>query len=140
MVHDPSLGTTDLGCRDDNADFQRDSTEYKRITQMLIGMLAILLTWIILKMVLGMSIKLLSSIIEHLPVISTFNKQGGMCIGVVKGLLMISIIGLILPILIEIPVISAFHSEIQTSYLGKWLYENNLIIIIYNNLFNIRSE
>lgn len=106
------------------------------ITQMLIGLLAILLTWIILKLVLGIVIGLLSTIVEHLPVISTFNRQGGLCIGIVKGLLILSLITLTLPILMEIPTMSNIQSAIQGSYIGKWLYENNLIIIIYNNLFN----
>ncbi len=107
------------------------------ITQMLIGMLALLLTWLVLKIVLAIVIKLLAGIVEHLPIISGFNKQGGLCLGVLKGVLILSIIGLIIPILIEIPIIQNIYSEIQSSYVTKWLYENNLIIIIYNYLFHV---
>lgn len=107
------------------------------ITKMLIGMLALLLTWLVLKIVLAVVIKLLAGIVEHLPIISGVNKQGGLCLGVLKGILILSIIGLIIPILIEIPIIQSIYSEIQSSYVTKWLYENNLIIIIYNYLFHV---
>lgn len=107
------------------------------VTQMLIGMLALFLTWVVLKIILTTVIKLLSGIIEHLPIISTFNKQGGLCLGIIKGILMLSIVGLIIPILIEIPSIQSIYLEIQSSYLSKWLYENNLIIMVYNYLFHI---
>ena len=107
------------------------------VTQMLMGMLALFLTWVVLKIILTTVIKLLSGIIEHLPIISTFNKQGGGCLGIIKGILMLSIVGLIIPILIEIPSIQSIYLEIQSSYLSKWLYENNLIIMVYNYLFHI---
>lgn len=107
------------------------------VTQMLMGMLALFLTWVVLKIILTTVIKLLSGIIEHLPIISTFNKQGGLCLGIIKGILMLSIVGLIIPILIEIPSIQSIYLEIQSSYLSKWLYENNLIIMVYNYLFHI---
>lgn len=107
------------------------------VTQMLMGMLALFLTWVVLKIILTTVIKLLSGIIEHLPIISIFNKQGGLCLGIIKGILMLSIVGLIIPILIEIPSIQSIYLEIQSSYLSKWLYENNLIIMVYNYLFHI---
>lgn len=107
------------------------------VTQMLMGMLALFLTWVVLKIILTTVIKLLSGIIEHLPIISTFNKQGGLCLGIIKGILMLSIVGLIIPILIEIPSIQRIYLEIQSSYLSKWLYENNLVIMVYNYLFHI---
>lgn len=107
------------------------------VTQMLMGMLALFLTWVVLKIIITTVIKLLSGIIEHLPIISTFNKQGGVCLGIIKGILMLSIVGLIIPILIEIPSIQSIYLEIQSSYLSKWLYENNLIIMVYNYLFHI---
>ena len=107
------------------------------VTQMLMGMLALFLTWVVLKIILTTVIKLLSGIIEHLPIISTFNKQGGLCLGIIKGILMLSIVGLIIPILIEIPSIQSIYLEIQSSYLSKWLYENNLVIMVYNYLFHI---
>ena len=107
------------------------------VTQKLMGMLALFLTWVVLKIILTTVIKLLSGIIEHLPIISTFNKQGGLCLGIIKGILMLSIVGLIIPILIEIPSIQSIYLEIQSSYLSKWLYENNLIIMVYNYLFHI---
>lgn len=105
------------------------------ITQMLMGLLALLITWLILKIVLVIAIKFIAGIVEHIPIVSVLNRQGGLCLGVLKGILILSIIGLIIPIFIDIPVIQNIDMAIQTNYIAKWLYENNIIIIIYNYLF-----
>lgn len=105
------------------------------ITQMLVGLLALFFTWLVLKVVLAIIIKLISGIVEHTPIISGLNRQGGLCIGILKAGIVLSIIGLIMPIIIEVPVIQNVYSAIQMSYIAKWLYENNLIIIMYNYFF-----
>ncbi len=107
------------------------------ITQMLIGILAILITWVVVKFFLTIMLKAMGGIVEHLPVISTFNHAGGFLFGLVKGVLTLSIIGLIIPILIGIPVIEQLNMAIKTSVVAKWLYENNLILILYNYFFNV---
>lgn len=105
------------------------------ISQILIGLLAVLITWLILKIALGIAIRLVVGIVEHIPVVSVLNRQGGLCLGVLKGVLLLSIIGLIIPIFIDSLVIKNIDMAIQTSYIAKWLYENNIIIIMYNYLF-----
>lgn len=105
------------------------------ITQILIGLLAILITWLTLKIVIGIAVRLIVGIVEHIPVVSTLNRQGGGCLGILKGILILSIVGLIIPIFIDIPVIQNIDSAIQTNYIAKWLYENNIIIIMYDYLF-----
>lgn len=105
------------------------------ITQMLIGLLALFLTWLILKFVLIIVIRVIVGVVENIPFVSGFNRQVGFVIGVLKGGIILSIIGVIIPIFIKVPVIQYLYSAIQTSYVTKWLYENNLIIIIYSYLF-----
>lgn len=105
------------------------------ITQILIGLLAILITWLTLKIVLGIAVRLIVGIVEHVPVVSTLNRQGGGCLGIIKGVLILSLIALVIPIFVDIPIIQNIDSAIQTNYIAKWLYENNIIIIMYDYLF-----
>lgn len=102
------------------------------ITNMVIALLAIFITWIIIKLVIVGLINIVGGIVEHLPVISTFNHLGGFIFGIMKGILMLSLIALIIPIFIENPLMEGIRQSIDSSILAKWLYENNLILLIYN--------
>lgn len=102
------------------------------ITNMVIALLAIFITWIIIKLVIVGLINIVGGIVEHLPVISTFNHLGGFIFGIMKGILMLSLIALIVPIFIENPLMESIRQSIDSSILAKWLYENNLILLIYN--------
>lgn len=102
------------------------------ITNMVIALLAIFITWIIIKLVIVGLINIVGGIVEHLPVISTFNHLGGFIFGIMKGILMLSLIALIVPIFIENPIMENIRQSIDSSILAKWLYENNLILLIYN--------
>lgn len=102
------------------------------ITNMIISLIAILVTWILLKVVLAGVLRIIGSVIEHLPVISSFNHLGGLAFGIIKGLLTLSIIGLIIPLLITLPTFQEIEQLIEGSMIAKWMYENNLIILIYN--------
>lgn len=104
------------------------------IANMVISMIAILVTWILLKVVLTGVLRILGSVIEHLPVISSFNHIGGLAFGIIKGALTLSIIGLLIPLLITLPMFQEIDQMIQTSIITKWMYDNNLIILIYNQL------
>lgn len=101
------------------------------ITNMIIGMLSLLIAWVLLKFVLVGVLGTMGRIVEKLPVVSTFNNGGGLIVGIAKGLLTVSIIGLIIPFLITNPQIAGIQEMIETSYLAKFLYENNLVIILF---------
>lgn len=105
------------------------------ITNIIIAMLALLVTWFILKFVLVGSLQMVGTLVAKLPVISSFNKLGGFCIGLAKGLLTFWIVVLIVPCIITNPDYQGLETYIQGSILFKWLYENNLILIIFKQLF-----
>lgn len=105
------------------------------VTNMIISLLAILVTWIIIKFIFVGVLRSISGIIEHLPVISTFNRGSGFIFGLIKGLLTLSIIGLIIPAFVNISFFETLIASIQESVLTKWLYDNNLILIIFNTYF-----
>ena len=102
------------------------------IANMIISMLAILITWFLLKVILVAVLRMLGSIIEHLPIISSFNHGGGLLFGLVKGILTLSVIGLIIPLFITLPVFQDISQSIESSGLTKWMYDNNFILLIYN--------
>lgn len=102
------------------------------IANMIVNMIALLITWLLLKIVLGAVLRLLGSIIEHLPVVSNLNRSIGLILGVLKGIITLSVIGLLIPLIITIPNFQDVSQSIETSILTKWLYENNFILMIYN--------
>lgn len=102
------------------------------ITNIVIALLAIFITWIIIKLVIVGLINIVGGIVEHLPVVSTFNHLGGFIFGIMKGVLILSLIALIIPVFIENPLMESIRESIEASVLAKWLYENNLIVFIYN--------
>ena len=104
------------------------------IANMIISLIAILITWFLLKIVLVVVLRALGSIIEHLPVISSFNHGSGLIFGLVKGALTLSVIGLIIPVFITLPGFQDISQSIEASILTKWMYDNNFILLIYNYL------
>ena len=104
------------------------------ITNMIVSMIAILVTWVVIKVGIVWILKLMGSIIEHLPIISGFNHLGGLIVGVLKAMLTLSVVALIIPVLITIPNLSHIGEVFEMSYLAKWFYEHNLVIWLYNYL------
>ena len=102
-------------------------------TNMIISLLAILITWLIIKVLFTGILRTMGGIIEHLPVISTFNHAGGFIFGLVKGVLILAAIGLLIPVFIEYPFFRTLNEQIDQSIFTKWLYDNNFILLIYNN-------
>ena len=102
------------------------------LTNLVLGLLAIIIGWFIIRVVMASILKILSGIVEHLPVISSFNRGGGLLLGILKGVLTLSIIGLIMPLFASYPSFQELYQSIEASYITKWLYENNFILLIYN--------
>lgn len=104
------------------------------ITNTIIALVAILVTWLIIKIALGIGLELISGIIEHLPVISSCNHLGGGILGGLKGLLTVSIVVLVIPMIMMNPSFGELGSLVESSYLAQWIYKYNPIIWIYNYL------
>lgn len=105
------------------------------VTYIIISLLAILITWLLIKIVLVGGLKILSDIVESLPIISTVNRGGGLVFGLIKGLLTLSIIALILPFFMSYPFFEVVNKSIEQSILAQYLYDNNLIIQICHYFF-----
>ena len=102
------------------------------IANMIVSLIAILITWLLLKVILGTILKMLASIIEHLPVISSFNHGIGLVFGLLKGAITLSAIGLLIPVFIALPAFQNISQNIESSILTKWMYDNNFILMLYN--------
>lgn len=78
----------------------------------------------------------LGRFISKLPIISSFNAVAGGALGIAGGVVFIWVIFTVMNIFITNDFFSVLNDKIATSYLGKYLYDNNLIWnIIKNNLF-----
>ena len=102
------------------------------ITNMIIAMIAIFITWFLLKFILIGVLRLLASVIEHLPIISTLNQIGGLIVGGIKGALTLSIVALIVPVVLTSSNWSELSVQIEASYLVEFIYKHNLVIWLYN--------
>lgn len=102
------------------------------IANMIVSLIAILITWFLLKVILGTILRMVGSIIEHLPVISSFNHGSGLIFGLLKGIVTLSVIGLIIPLFITLPAFQNISQNIEASILTKWMYDNNFILMLYN--------
>lgn len=113
-------------------------TEYVSlyISEMVLGLVAVVVTWIVFKIIIEMAITVVAATIEHLPIIGTLNSYGGLVVGLMKGVLMFSIIGLIIPFISGIPGFEGIIPFVQDSTVTKYMYENNLIVEVFNTIMN----
>ncbi|MDF2594043.1 MAG: CvpA family protein [Clostridia bacterium] len=107
------------------------------LTNMIIGIASILVIWLILKLLITFFLTTTHSIVSHTPVLSSINKLGGMLVGTAKGVLGIWIICLLVPVFINYDFFAQINEAVSSSYLARWLYENNMIIIAFKYIFSI---
>ncbi len=86
--------------------------------------IAFLALFLIFKILFKILSAIISGIIEKLPVVSTVNSLLGFAVGVVQGLLVLSLVVLVLGL------IPSFGSLITDGVIVGWLYEKNLIATI----------
>lgn len=107
------------------------------ISNIIIAMIALLVTWILLKVIFTGSLRTIGKMIANLPIISNLNRLGGGIVGIIKGLLTLWIVGLIVPFIMTIPSYEVIGTYIETSVVTKWIYDNNLVIMIFNHFFKL---
>ena len=90
----------------------------------------ILILFIAIRIIL-IFITALANTITKLPIIDQFNKAGGILYGVIRGTLIIYIALFIIGFVGEINPKNQLHKEINQSYIGKVMYENNILDIFF---------
>ena len=76
----------------------------------------------------------LANLIAKLPIIKQVNKLGGVIYGLLRGFLIVYVALLIISVAGTINPNSAVHKEIEKSYLGKVMYENNVLNVFFEKV------
>lgn len=89
---------------------------------------------IILFLIVRIGIVLITSIadaIAKLPILKQFNKMGGIIYGLLRGVLLIYVTLLVISIAGTVNPNNSLHTKINESYIGKTMYENNILNIFF---------
>lgn len=73
----------------------------------------------------------LANIVAKLPIIKQFNEMGGLLYGVLRGVLVVYIAMLLIGVVGQINPQNSIHKNINESYVGKMMYENNVLNIFF---------
>lgn len=103
------------------------------LSDLCIVAIAIMIAWVVVKIGLSVFVGILD-IVSKLPLLKTANKWAGFTVGLVKGLFIVWMILLVVPVLMIIPQLSNLDTLIEGSILTKSLYENNIILQIINSI------
>ena len=90
-----------------------------------------MITFIVLLTVLRiamMVLYLLSDFIGSIPLIKQFNEAGGTCVGLIEGIVIVYIVFAIMFILNPFVADGNIEKGINSSVLGRTVYENNIIV------------
>ena len=103
------------------------------IARMMIYVGTMLLLFIIARFILFL-VRFLAELIANLPIIKTFNKSGGLILGLLKGFvviyLILGVLSIASPVIKDLGIITAIHN----SHLGSAMYNNNILLnILYSN-------
>lgn len=73
----------------------------------------------------------LANIVAKLPIIKQFNEMGGLLYGILRGVLVVYIAMLLIGVAGQINPQNSIHQNINESYVGKMMYENNVLNIFF---------
>lgn len=90
----------------------------------------IILLYILIRIALRF-VTALANLVAKLPILKQFNKAGGAIYGALRGIVLIYVCLLIIGIFGQINPENTLHKNIQNSYLGKAMYENNVFNIFF---------
>lgn len=76
----------------------------------------------------------LASLVAKLPIIKQVNKLGGVIYGLLRGFLIVYVALLIISVVGTINPNSTVHKELEKSYLGKTMYENNILNVFFEKI------
>jgi len=108
--------------KDNTATYVADS-----LTQTIVEGIAFIGLVIALRIAL-IALNLLSGFVASLPIISQFNKSGGILYGIIEGLVIVNVAFAILFILNSTISNGKIEKIIDQSKLGKLIYNNNIIV------------
>lgn len=106
------------------------------IANIFINIIVSILVFIIIFILIKIAINALSLAV-HIPVVKQLNSLGGGLIGLVWGIFIIWCLMTVMTLFITTPVFAQLMDMIDSSILGKILYDNNIIMnVLLKNLFS----
>ena len=100
-----------------------------------INILSILIAFLVVYIGLKLILKALD-LVAKLPVLSAFNKLGGLVVGLAQGVVVIWIIGFVLTFFYSNPKFQTVFAMLYDSTLGLWFYENNFLLFMILKIFS----
>lgn len=97
------------------------------ISNKAIEIITAILLFIIIRIIV-IVLKFLMEGIANLPIIKQFNKTGGILYGIIKSIIIIYLLLTIMYIVVSINGSGLISDAINSSYITKFLYENNIIV------------
>lgn len=70
--------------------------------------------------------------IAELPILKQFNKTGGIIYGLLRGVLIIYVLLMLIGVFGQVNPNNSVHMQIEDSYLGKLMYDNNILNIFFS--------
>lgn len=101
----------------------------KELSYNIIRAIVIILLYIIIKIALKF-VTALADLIAKLPILDQFNKLGGIIYGILRGILIIYVVLLLISFFGQVNPQNAVHKEIESSFIGKQMYNNNIINLL----------
>ena len=89
-----------------------------------------LILFIIIRIVIKF-VTALANAVAKLPIIKQFNEMGGLLYGVLRGLLIIYVAMLIIGVAGQINPENTVHQSLNSSYIGKMMYNNNILNVFF---------
>ena len=102
----------------------------KNIAVLIIELASLIILFIVVKLIL-MIVKIFTNIFTKIPIIKQFDKLGGIIYGALEGLLIIYIAFAIISMSTSMIKNSGFVNDINKSFIGKNMYNNNLVLKIF---------
>lgn len=99
----------------------------KDVSTKCIEIITALILFVITRIIL-IVLKFLTETLANLPVVKQCNEIGGLLYGVIKGILIIYVILTIMFFIISLKPEGMTENLIETSYITKFLYNNNIIV------------
>ena len=100
------------------------------LTENVINIIVILSIFIITKLILLLA-KVILDAVSEIPIIKQFNEIGGITYGLIRAIFIIyvilALISFISPMIEQVGIVEI----IQTTILTKWLYNNNIILMLF---------
>lgn len=99
------------------------------ISVQIINIAVIIILFFVIKFALKF-VTVIADKVASLPIINRFNKAGGLIYGILRGLVIVYICLLLVSFVGKINTKNALHENVESSTIGKMMYENNVFNIL----------